>query len=89
MEDIKRENHNAIIENRKKITLTGVKDVLSFDEETIALETCMGKLVVKGNGLHIINFNTETGDLTAEGRIHAHVYTAEEKNEGFFARIFR
>lgn len=89
MEDIIRENHNAIIENRRKFTLSGVKDVISFDEETVMLETSLGKLVIKGSGLHILNFNTESGDLTGEGKIHAFVYTAEEKNGGLFSRLFR
>ena len=89
MEEIIRENHNAIIESRKKFTLTGVKDVVSFDEETVVLETALGRLVIKGEGLHILNFNTESGDISGEGRIHAFVYTREEKNEGFFPRIFR
>ena len=89
MEEILRENHNAIVEDRKKLTLTGVKDVVSFDEETIVLETALGRLVIKGSGLHILSFVTDTGDLIAEGRIHALIYTAEEKSEGFFARLFK
>ena len=89
MEEIIRENHNVIVEDRKKLTLTGIKDVVSFDEETVVLETSLGRLVIKGNGLHILSFVTDTGDLIGEGRIHAMIYTAEEKNEGFFARLFR
>lgn len=80
--------NNIIIENRKKFTLTGVKDVVSFDEETIIMETFLGRLVLKGEGLHILNFDTVSNDLTGEGKIHAAVYTAEEKG-GFFSRIFR
>ena len=89
MEETLRQNHNVIIENRKKFTLAGVKDVLSFDEETVMLETVLGRLAIKGSALHILNFNTETGDLTGEGRVHALIYTVNEKNGGFFSRLFR
>lgn len=89
MDENIRLNHNVIIEDRKKMTLTGVKDVLSFDEETIVLETALGRLTVKGASLHIVNFDTGSGDLSAEGKVYAFVYTTEEKNGGLFSRIFR
>ena len=89
MEENIRINHNIILEDRKKMTLTGVKDVLSFDEETVVLDTSLGRLTVKGSGLHIVNFDTKSGDLSAEGRLYALVYTTEEKSGGFFSRVFR
>ena len=89
MEENIRINHNIIVEDRKKMTLTGIKDVLSFDEETVVLDTSLGRLTVKGSGLHIVNFDTKSGDLSAEGRLYALVYTTEEKNGGFFSRVFR
>ena len=89
MEENVRLNHNIIVEDRKKMTLTGVKDVLSFDEETVVLDTSLGRLTVKGSGLHIINFDTQSGDLSAEGRLYALVYTSEQISGGVFSRIFR
>ncbi len=89
MEEVIRSNHNIIIEDRKKLTLSGVKDVTSFDDETLLLETALGRLTVKGAGLHIVNFDTASGDLFAEGKIYAAVYTSEERNGGFFSRVFR
>ena len=78
-----------LIAARKKLTLSGVKDVISFDDETLLLETVLGRLTVKGAGLHIVNFDTASGDLFAEGKIYAAVYTSDEKNGGFFSRVFR
>ncbi len=89
MEEVIRSNHNIIIEDRKKLTLSGVKEVISFDDETLLLETALGRLTVKGAGLHIVNFDTASGDLFAEGKIYAAVYTSDEKNGGFFSRVFR
>ena len=44
---------SIIIENRKKLNISGVKDVLSFDDETLLLDTALGRLTVKGEGLQI------------------------------------
>lgn len=81
---------NVIIENRKRLNISGVKDVSSFDDETLLLDTALGKMTVKGEGLHIESFNTQTGDLLANGKIHAVVYMSDAKaSGGFLSRIFR
>lgn len=81
---------NVIIESRKKLNISGVRDVTSFDEETILLDTVLGKMTVKGEGLHISSFNTETGELQAMGKIHAVVYMSDAKSSGgFLSRLFR
>lgn len=82
-------NHDIILHNRKQISLSGVEDCLGFDEETIHLSTKLGKLVIKGAGLHIINFDTKSGELSAEGKVNAIVYTANEESKGFFSKVFR
>lgn len=89
MEETIRSNNNIIIENRKKFNISGVKDVISFDEETIVLESVLGNLVLKGSGLHIQSYNAESGDLFGEGRVNATVYTVNEKNSSFLSRIFK
>ena len=88
MEEIMQSNHNLILENRKKMTISGVKEVLSFDEETILLDTALGQLTVKGSGLHILGFERDSGDLIAEGKVYAFAYTSEQ-SKGFFSRVFR
>ena len=81
---------NVIIENRKRLNISGVKDVSSFDDETILLDTALGRMTVKGEGLHIESFNTATGDLTATGKVHAVVYMSDVKTSGgFLSRLFR
>ena len=83
-------SHRIAADQRKNLRISGVKDVLSFDDETVLLDTVMGRLTVKGEGLHIVDFHTETGDLTAEGRLHALVYLTDNKSAGgFVSRLFR
>ena len=83
-------SQNVIIENRNRLNISGVKDVLEFDDETILLLSHLGKMTIKGETLHITAFNNETGDLTATGKVHAVVYMSDEKNlGGFISRMFR
>ena len=88
MEEKKVINHSVILENRKKFTLSGIKDVISFDDETVVTDSVFGRLVIKGEELHILNFDNKSYDLLGEGKVHAIVYTAEESG-GFFSRLFR
>ncbi len=82
--------HNIIIEGRKGFNVSGIKEVVSFDDETILLDTVMGRLTVKGEGLSILSFNNETGDLSATGKIYAVVYISDTKQSGgFFSRLLR
>lgn len=89
MDEKEQLNHSVVCENRKNLHLSGIKDVVSFDEETLLLETVMGRMTVKGENLHIQNFINETGDLTAEGKIHAIVYLSDAKSGGFFSKLLR
>ena len=82
--------HNVILEDRKRISITGVKDVDSFDEETVIVFTDLGELTVRGKDLHINRLSVEVGELTLEGSISALIYSEEAaKSGGFFSRVFR
>ena len=82
--------HNVILEDRKRLTVTGVSDVDSFDEQTIVVYTGMGELTLRGNGLHISRLNTETGELNVTGTVYAMAYTDERsKGDGMFSRLFK
>lgn len=90
MEEANFQIHSVIIDSRKKLNISGVRDVESFDDETITLKTAMGDMTVKGENLKIISFNTETSDLLAEGKIHAVVYMSDaKKSQSIISRIFR
>lgn len=81
---------NVIIESRKRLNISGVKDVSSFDDETILLDTVFGRMTIKGESLRIESFNTTTGDIVANGKIHAVVYMSDARNSGgFFSRLLR
>jgi len=82
--------HNIILENRRSLTVSGVSDVDSFDEQTVTVFTDMGELTVRGSDLHINKLSVETGELTMEGKISSLSYSdAQPKSAGFFGRLFK
>ncbi len=88
-EIIKRPN-NIILENRKKLSVSGVKDVGSFDEHTVVAFTDLGELTVRGEKLHIDRLSVETGELTVSGNVNGFVYTDDRgRSGGFFGRILK
>lgn len=89
---IKAKPHNITIEGREKLSISGVKEVISFDENTISLNTEMGGLVLKGTDLHINRLNVDDGNLNIEGFVIACSYTEKsdtKKSGGFFSNIFK
>ncbi len=82
--------HSVTIDDRSKMTVTGVSDVDSFDEQTMIVYTDMGELTVRGKNLHISRLNTETGELNITGTVTALAYTDDRtKGGGFMSRLFR
>jgi sporulation protein YabP len=81
------------MENREKVTITGVQDVDSFDEGMVLLVTDLGYITLHGIDLHISKLNLEEGQLIVEGEILGMEYSDNEglrsKGGGFFGRIFR
>ncbi|MGL4849006.1 MAG: sporulation protein YabP [Clostridium sp.] len=63
------------VENRRKMSLTGVNEVLSFNEEKIILNTVLGKMNIKGQGLKVNKLDVKNGDVIVEGFISSIVYT--------------
>lgn len=84
--------HNVILEDRRVLTVSGVTDIDSFDEQTVILFTDLGELTIKGEDLHINKLNVDSGELSVEGNIHGLSY-AEPDNRpsggGILSRLFR
>lgn len=86
-------NHSVLMENREKVTISGVQDVDSFDEESVVLVTEIGVITLRGMDLHISKLNLEDGQLIVEGDIIDLQYSEHDgyhhKGAGFFGRLFR
>ncbi|MBR1779037.1 MAG: sporulation protein YabP [Clostridia bacterium] len=83
--------HDLILKDRKSLSITGVIDVDSFDEETVVVYTDQGELTVRGENLHIIKISLDSGDVSLDGTITALVYTDNGKlgKQNFFSRLFK
>ena len=68
-------NQNVIMENREKISVTGVVDIHSFDDELVLAQTDLGILTIKGDDLKMNKLNLENNELIIEGKIMAVAYS--------------
>lgn len=83
---------NLILENRNKLSISGVLDVLSFDDQVIIIETELDLLTVKGENLKINKLSIDTAEVIVEGEINSLCYNnknLDKKNEGLFGKIFK
>ena len=84
--------HEVKINNRRDLEINGVKELDSFDSEEFLMETTMGFLIVRGQGLQLKNLNVEDGIVQIEGKIYELTYVdeqREEKAKGLFSKLFR
>lgn len=90
-EAVRRDQHSAVLENREKLTLSGVTAVEGFDDRAVMLYTRLGELVILGRGLQIESMSIETGDVTVSGEVQALRYGDRDRSmpQGFFGRLLR
>lgn len=93
MDEIRTRTHKVILENRSMGTITGIQEVVSFDENQIVLDTDMGLLTVKGKNLHVSRLTLEKGETDIDGSIDSLAYSSNEayrkSGESLFSRLFR
>ena len=83
---------NLILENREKLSISGVSDVLSFDDQIIIIETNLGLLTVKGENIRINKLSIDTNDVIVEGNINSLVYSnsdLQKKGGNILNKIFK
>ena len=81
--------HHIILEEREQLSVSGVEEVESFDENTILLTTAQGALEIQGEGLHIEKLSLDGGDLRVVGQVNALIYEVDSarRGGGLFARL--
>ena len=85
--------HKLVFQNRSAGSITGIADVVSFDENTIVLDTDMGLLTIKGKELHVSRLTLEKGEGDVDGTIDSMAYSSNEalrkSGESLFSRLFK
>jgi sporulation protein YabP len=84
-EGIKNE-HSFSVKMRKAAHISGVKQVISFDDNSVLLLTECGELLLEGSGLKVDELNVQSGDVAVSGEVSALIYTDEtpRKKKRFF-----
>ena len=83
---------NLILENRGKLSISGVNDVLSFDDQVVMVDTELGLLTVKGENIRINKLSLDTAEVIVEGEISSLYYSQnkQEKSAGtILSKIFK
>ena len=84
-----KKSHTLMLDNRSKLSLTGVEDVSGFNEEAVSVRTTAGTLIIRGSGLHIDRLNLETGDVSVDGSIDSMQYLGSDGSKSKLSRLFR
>ena len=83
---------NLVLENREKLSISGVLDVLSFDDQVVIVETELGLLTIKGENLRSNKLSIDTSEVIVEGEIYNLAYSEndmDKKSGGIFNKIFK
>ncbi|KRQ86680.1 Spore protein YabP [Caloramator mitchellensis] len=93
MENVKivKTDHKIVVDNRKRVNLTGVTQVHTFNEEQVNLTTIMGALVIRGKELKVNKLSVETGEVSIDGEFISLTYISKDegRNESFLKKLFK
>ena len=82
-----RMSHRVTLEERGKLTMTGVTEVVSFEDTAVVLRTELGTLTVHGRELQLKTLSVEGGQVAVDGKISALVYEEPREPGGWFRRL--
>ena len=85
--------HKLFLQNRGNVSITGVTDVVSFDESQVILDTDMGLLTLKGKDLHVSRLTIEKGEVDVDGTVDRLAYSSNDSirraGESMLSRLFK
>ena len=79
--------HTLSLAQRRKLTMTGALEVVSFDDSFVVLKTSLGILTVQGSGLQLKQLSPEGGNVAVEGEITGLQYEQDRRSGGWFSRL--
>ncbi len=87
MEEFGMKQSNVSVENREKISVSGVISVKNFDENEVLLETALGEMYMRGKNLHVESLSLETGDVAVKGTLDSIEYRGDKKEGSFWSKL--
>ena len=79
--------HKLTLNQRNNLTMTGVTEVVSFDENAVVVQTDLGRLLIQGQELKLKTLSPEVGLVEVNGNVCALIYE-EPKRGGILRRLF-
>ena len=80
--------HKVTMQERKNLTMTGVTEVVSFDETAVVLHTSLGTLLIQGRDLKLKTLSLDGGQVAVDGHISALIYEEPRDRSGWLGRLF-
>jgi sporulation protein YabP len=80
------------LSDRKKVSLTGIKKLVSFNPTEFLMETSLGVLIIKGYNLEVIKLDTTEGIIAIKGKIDGINYmdgSNKNKDNSLLAKLFK
>lgn len=88
--EIRISEHKLVMENREKLSVTGVENVEGFSETSVTLDTNMGRLLIKGENLHINKLDVSDGEFSLDGKVNSLEYLKKSGKKGsLLENLFR
>ncbi len=81
--------HKLTLNERNNLTMSGVTEVVSFDDTAVVLRTGLGILTVHGQNLQLKNLSLDGGQVAVDGSVAALIYEEPRQERGFFGRLLR
>lgn len=82
--------HKIELSERERLKVSGVENIEGFSDTSVVLDTAMGRLLIKGEGLHINNLSLEDGNFSLDGRVNSMEYLKKNAKKGsFFENLFK
>ena len=80
--------HALTLDDRRRLSVAGVTQVESFDEQMVVLHTTKGVLVIRGQDLHLQLLDLDAGQVRVDGTVESLTYEDSTVTGGFFSRLF-
>ena len=81
-----RKKHRIEMTEREQALISGVEEVISFDETCVVLRTVCGVMAVDGKDMRVVSLDTDTGDIVLSGMIDGVIYPEAKQKSGLFAK---
>lgn len=81
--------HSLRLDERQRLSVSGVQEVVEFNEDAVSVQTVKGLLLIRGSGLRVDKLEKEAGELLLSGTVTELAYEDAGPGTGFFAKLFR